>query len=209
MKILIFLFNQKQHHQASSCSGNKTIKTVVVLITWKLEYSGFIVSNKLFWLSTIQFYYKVHHLIPRTTIGPLVSLQSCLLWKTYFLFCLQFSWDTSKINLEMTMMGGQGVKTVLASHSQKVPNCVWLMCVQTHWGVCSHYACCRIMNLNFSISMPLVSSLNFPHLWKVHLICLSFKLRNLIVELWKRKEHTSEMRRDSFGKKKRRSGFDV
>ena len=53
-----------------------------------------------------------------------------LLWKTYFLFCLQFSWDTSKINLEMTMMGGQGVKTVLASHSQKVPNCVWLMCVQ-------------------------------------------------------------------------------
>lgn len=100
----------------------------------------------------------------------------------------------------MTMMGGQGVKTVLASHSQKVPNCVWLMCVQTHWGVCSHYACCRIMNLNFSISMPLVSSLNFPHLWEVHLICLSFKLRTLIVELWNRKEHVTEMRKDSFGK---------
>ena len=165
MKFLIFLFNQKQHHQASSCSGNKTIKTVVVLITWKLEYSGFIVSNKLFWLSTIQFYYKVHHLIPRTTIGPLVSLQS---WKTYFLFCLQFSWDTSKINLEMTMMGGQGVKTVLASHSQKVPNCVWLMCVQRSLqSLCmlDHEleffdisACCMYLSKIFSIFSAWVSN---------------------------------------------------
>ena len=166
MKFLIFLFNQKQHHQASSCSGNKTIKTVVVLITWKLEYSGFIVSNKLFWLSTIQFYYKVHHLIPRATIGPLVSLQS---WKTYFLFCLQFSWDTSKINLEMTMMGGQGVKTVLASHSQKVPNCVWLMCVQRSLqSLCmllDHEleffdisACCMYLSKIFSICSAWVSN---------------------------------------------------
>lgn len=159
------------------------------LITWKLEYSGFVDSNKLFWLSTIQFYYKVHHLIPRTTIGPLVSLQSCLLWKTYFLFCLQFSWDTSKINLEMTMMGGQGVRTVLASHSQKVPNCVWLMCVQRFLqSLCmllDHEleffdisACCMYLSKIFSIFSAWVS--NFK-IW-----LLNFKIK---------KEHVSETRK--------------
>ena len=132
------------------CSGSITIKTVGGCCSLRESLNTPDLFKWTFWLAWIRFYYKDHYLNCRTT-------NRSLLWRI-FLFCLQFSWDTSKINLEMTMMGGQGVKTVLASHSQKVPNCVWLMCVQTHWGVCSHYACCRIMNLNFSISMPLVSS---------------------------------------------------